>query len=187
VPSWRWHCDTPGKRARHQQARGREWTEIRHLATKVVQLIQVVALPLVAIAIAAIAYKAALRILSCEPGQLWAANPGQCVERGLVGSREAMQVPLRGDDAGVTTAFLDDLQVGATGEEPGRMSMTQVMNPEPGEPGRLACRVPHLVAEPVGRDVPVGLPDAKGARTVLTSSSPGGSVAGIGSAAVPAG
>ena len=72
--------------------------------------------------------------------------------------------------------LLDHLQVSATGQEPGRVRVAQVMDPQPGEPGRVTRRVPHLTAEPVGRDVPVGVPGPGRAGTVLAGCPPGGAV-----------
>ena len=64
------------------------------------------------------------------------------------------------------------------------MSVPQVTNPESGQPGRVACRVPHLTPERVGRDVPVGFPGSGDARIVLAGCSPGGAVAGLSVAAM---
>jgi hypothetical protein len=57
------------------------------------------------------------------------ADASQRVEGGLVGVREGVQVFLRGGDASVAEAFLDDLEVGATGKQPGRVSVAQVVHP----------------------------------------------------------
>src|SRR6516164_3652180 len=116
--------------------------------------------------------------------ELRAADSGQCIQGSLVRRGQAVQVPLRGDDAGVAEALLDHLQVGATGQEPGLVRVAQVMHPQPSEPGRFTRRVPHLTAEPVGRDVPVGFPGPWRAGTVLAARTPGGPVAGVSTAAV---
>jgi hypothetical protein len=49
-----------------------------------------------------------------------------------------MEILLRGLDAPVAKAFLDDLQVSATGEQPRRMGMSEVVHADVDlEPGRL--------------------------------------------------
>ena len=62
--------------------------------------------------------------------------------------------------------------------------MAQVMHPQPGEPGRVTGRVPHLAAEPVGRDVPVRLPGSRCGRTILTGRSASSPVVSISTLAV---
>jgi hypothetical protein len=44
---------------------------------------------------------------------------GECGEGGVVGFGEGVEVFLGGDDAAVPESFIDGLEVGAAGEEPG--------------------------------------------------------------------
>jgi hypothetical protein len=64
------------------------------------------------------------------------------------------------------------------------VSVAEIVNSQPGQPGGLPRRVPHLTAEPVGRDMTVGRPGPGGAGAVLTGSPPGSPVTGVGTAAV---
>src|SRR6266702_107364 len=58
------------------------------------------------------------------------------------------------------------------------------MNPDVAQSGCFASGEPHLMAEPVGGDVPVGVPGARRARAVPASSPAAGAVVGIGFAPV---
>src|SRR5215472_4006457 len=123
------------------------------------RLIPTIAVPVLA-AWAAVASHGDARANPCSggPDELWPTDAGKRIQRGLVGRGQGVQVALRRDDAGVAEALLDHLQVRATGQEPGRVRVAEVMNPQPRKPGRLPHRVPHLLAKPVGWDVSVSFP-----------------------------
>jgi hypothetical protein len=90
--------------------------------------------------------------------QLHISYAGQRVKGRLIGSGQRVQIPLRGDNAGVAEAFLYYLDVRAAGQQPGSVRVPEVVDPGTVEASLLAGRIPDLAAEPVGRDVPVGFP-----------------------------
>ena len=82
-------------------------------------------------------------------------------------------------------ALLDDLEVGAAGEEPGGVGVAEVVDPHPGhQVRRLHGRVPDGVAEPVRRDVPVRVTRPHTPWLVLAVRTAGGPVAAVGIPAV---
>src|SRR4051794_28341967 len=79
-----------------------------------------------------------------------ASDAIQSVEVLVVGLRQGVQVLLRRLDLGVSHALHDALEVGATGEQPARVRMPQVMDPQ-GEvdAARLDCWQPYARAKGV--------------------------------------
>ena len=80
------------------------------------------------------------------------------------GSRPLMQflrfqVDLGGAEASVPESLLDDLEVGAAGEQPRGMRMPKIMDADMGSQVRRLQRSwqPHVEPEPARRDVPVGV------------------------------
>jgi hypothetical protein len=74
------------------------------------------------------------------------ARPGsaKCVEGGVVGVGQGVQVFLGGTEAAVAEALFDDLDVGAPGEEPGGVGVAQVVGSDGDADARLlqALRAP---------------------------------------------
>ena len=90
-----------------------------------------------------------------------------------------MQVLLGGRDSGVAKAFLDDLEVGAAVEKPGRVGVAKaVWRDVKTEPGAGDCVGPDVAAEPVTADVTVCVHCSWCARLVLARGAAGGSVCG---------
>src|SRR6476469_548965 len=71
-------------------------------------------------------------VVDPNAGQSWcsACSPSDAAQRGegcVVGAIEGVQVLLRGGDRAVAESFLDDLEVGAASEQPGGVSVAQVV------------------------------------------------------------
>lgn len=108
-------------------------------------------------------------------------------EGGVVGVIEGVQVALGGGDRSMPEAFLDDLEVGAAGQEPGCVGVAEVVDADlEVQVGLLEGGLPDPVAEPVGGDVAVGFAAAGFARVVLAVGAAAGPVFGEGSSAVVA-
>jgi hypothetical protein len=90
------------------------------------------------------------------------AGLGEGVDRCLVSLGEAVEVLLGGDDRGVPETFLDDLEVRATGQKPGGVSMAEVVDPrlEP-QVGGAERRGPDVTPERVARDVGIVIEHAR--------------------------
>src|SRR3954468_4342800 len=87
-------------------------------------------------------------------------RPGavECVEGGVVGVGEGVEVFLGGAQAAVAEAFFDGLDVGAAGEEPGGVGVSEVVEADrTGEVRGGGGGGPDVVAEPVAGEVPVGV------------------------------
>lgn len=89
----------------------------------------------------------------------------QCGQRLLVRVRQRVEVLLRCGDLLVTQSLLHDLEVSAAGEQPRCVGVPQVMHPDMdldlsyGESWH-----PDTRAEPVARDVAVGVAESDAAR-----------------------
>ena len=118
------------------------------------------------------------------------SDRGEGGEGGVVGFGEGVEVFLGGDDAAVSEAFFDGLQVGAAGEEPGGVGVAQVVGADAdADAGGVEGGFPDVVAEPGAGDVTVGGEGAaaRGAGCwvwVFAGGSSFGSVGGVGAAAV---
>ena len=85
------------------------------------------------------------------------SDGGECGEGGVVGFGEGVEVFLGGDDAAVSEAFFDGLQVGAAGEQPGGVGVAQVVGADAdADAGGVEGGFPDVFAEPGAGDVPVG-------------------------------
>src|SRR5262249_48041660 len=79
-----------------------------------------------------------------------------------------MQVFLSLTQAAVAEAFLHHLQIGAASEQPGRMSVPEVVNPDTLVDLRCDERgLPYALAEPSAWNVTVGVEVPPGSRVVL--------------------
>src|SRR6266496_4855668 len=111
----------------------------------------------------------------------------QGVERRLVRVGEGVQIRLGGRDARMAHPFLDDLQIGAAMQEPGGVTVTQVVHAYAETEVRRVLRgLPHVLTEPAAWDVTIGVDSSRHARAVLARRSPLGAVDGVGVLAVPA-
>lgn len=113
---------------------------------------------------------------SSSVGAAAAANFVEGGEGGVVRVVEGVEVALGGGDGSVTEAFLDDLKVGAAGQEPGCVGVAEVVDADLGVQVGFQGGLPDPVAEPVGGDVAVGLPAAGFARVVLAVDAAAGPV-----------
>jgi hypothetical protein len=100
-------------------------------------------------------------------------------------SARVWRVFLGGDDAAVSEAFLDGVQVGAAGEELGGVGVAQVVGADAdADAGGVEGGFPDVFAEPGAGDVAVGGDGAGGAGVVFAVGPALGAVAGVGAAAV---
>src|SRR3954468_9066007 len=110
-------------------------------------------------------------------------RPGavECVEGGVVGVGEGVEVFLGGGQAAVAEAFFDGLDVGAAGEEPGCVGVGEVVEPDRmGEVRGRGGGGPDVVAEPVAGQVAVwvGVHGAGAAGVVFAGRAALGAVGG---------
>ena len=91
-----------------------------------------------------------------------------------------MEVLLGGAEAAVAETLLDDLEVGAAGEEPGRVGMPEVVDAHVDHQVRLLQRgPPDALPEPARRDMPVRVTRSQSARIVLAVGASLGPVAAV--------
>jgi hypothetical protein len=88
-------------------------------------------------------------------------------------------------DAGVTQAFLDDLEVGAVGVQPRSVGVAQSVHLHvDADAGAGQRGLEYLLAEPPAGEVAVGLPEAGRARSVTAGQPSGRTVDRVRAAAV---
>jgi hypothetical protein len=76
------------------------------------------------------------------------ADACKCVERGLVGVGQGVQVPGRCSDVSVTEPLLHDLQVGAARQQLRRVRVSQVVHPDMKHQTRFAKRGKRAASGP---------------------------------------
>jgi len=85
--------------------------------------------------------------------RIWVGDAGEGVEVALFGVGECVEVFLGGLDEGVAHAVHDGAEVGAAGEQPGRMGVSEIVDADVEvDPGGLHSGRPHVAAEGVPRD-----------------------------------
>src|SRR5215831_7463855 len=96
------------------------------------------------------------------------ADSSKGLQRRFVSIRQSMQVFLSRTQAAVAEALLHYLQVGATGEEPGRMRVPEVVDPYPlVDPSCDEGGLPDALTEPPAWNVTVGVETPPRPRIVL--------------------
>jgi hypothetical protein len=91
-----------------------------------------------------------------------------------------VEVLFGGAQAAVAEALLDDLEVGATGEQPRGVRVTEVVDTHSHhQVGLLHGWLPDGLPEPVRWDVPVRVTCPQAARVVLAVGAPLGPVAAV--------
>ena len=94
-----------------------------------------------------------------------AADSSQGCEGGVIGCGQSVQVLVRGGDVCVPEPFTHHSEIGAAGEQPGRVRVSQVVQARSRlELRLLACWIPDVEAEPVTGEVPVAVSVAFAAR-----------------------